>query len=95
MSRTYFDSPKGVRAIEVRLYLDLSDARSIVSGVDPSIIRGSNTGVFVGAQKSESMDAWTAYHSEGKSGYTLTGTTMSMISNRLSYSFDFKGTSKF
>ena len=60
-------------------------------GVDPNTIRGSNTGVFVGAQKSEPMYLWNDSHSQGKSGYILTGTALSMLATRVTFSFDFKG----
>ena len=58
-----------------------------LSGVNPEIIRGSKTGVFIGAQQS-------ARQGDAKNmsnGYALIGNALSMFPNRLSYFFDFKG----
>ena len=60
------------------------------SGVDPVELRGSRTGVFVGPSASEAETAWSR-DPETASGYTLTGCSRSMVANRLSYFFDFKG----
>ena len=57
-------------------------------------MRGSRTGVFIGASASESHEAWTS-DPEMVVGYSMTGCTRSMFSNRLSYFFDFKGLSYF
>jgi len=58
--------------------------------VNPQSVRGSNTGVFIGCDKSESHDAWIA-DGEKVTGYELTGCCRSMFANRLSYFFDFRG----
>lgn len=60
------------------------------TGTDPSSIRDSKTGVFIGASASEAHEAWTM-DPQKTVGYTLTGCSRSMIANRLSYFFDFKG----
>ena len=62
-----------------------------ISGVNPETIRGSNTGVFVGAQSSESQTAWCMSNADVHLGYILTGSAMSMFSNRLSFALDLKG----
>ena len=61
-------------------------------GYDPSSLRGSRTGVFIGCSASEAHDAWTV-DLEQISGYEMTGCTRSMFANRVSYTFDFKGPS--
>ena len=59
----------------------------LFSGVDPATIRGSKTGVFVGAQQSESSNFWP----RSAGGYVLPGNAMAMFANRISFAFDFKG----
>ena len=59
-------------------------------GYDPTSLRGSRTGVFIGCSASESHEAWTM-DVEKITGYEMTGCTRSMFANRVSYTFDFKG----
>lgn len=59
-------------------------------GMNIKDIRGSKTGVFVGASASESGAAATK-DPEKIVGYSLTGTVRSMFANRVSFSFDFQG----
>lgn len=54
-------------------------------------LRGSRTGVFVGCSASETGGALTQ-DPETVTGYTLTGCVRSMFSNRLSFTFDLRGT---
>jgi acyl transferase domain-containing protein/NADPH:quinone reductase-like Zn-dependent oxidoreductase/short-subunit dehydrogenase len=58
----------------------------------PSELAGENVGVYVGAS---SMDFGTRmmYDQELADLYTMTGSTLSVIANRVSYIFDFKGPS--
>ena len=65
-----------------------------ISGIDPGNLRGSRTGVFIGASASESHEAWSA-DPDVTVGYSMTGCTRSMFANRLSYFFDFKGIFRF
>lgn len=60
------------------------------TGVNPETVKGSRTGVFIGASASESHHAWSA-DPETTVGYGMTGCTRSMFANRLSFFFDFKG----
>ncbi|MCP2258873.1 Acyl transferase domain-containing protein [Streptoalloteichus tenebrarius] len=58
--------------------------------IDPTSLRGSQTGVFMGAM----FNGYAQYFSrgtEGLEGYILTGTSPSVISGRLSYAFGFEG----
>jgi len=61
------------------------------AGVKPDSVRGSRTGVFIGASASESHEAWST-DPDTTVGYSMTGCTRSMFANRLSFFFDFKGT---
>jgi len=59
-------------------------------GVNPETIRGSRTGVFVGCMWSEAFDMLCS-RIEQVTGQELTVGANTMLPNRLSYFFDFKG----
>ncbi|KAH3871939.1 hypothetical protein DPMN_035154, partial [Dreissena polymorpha] len=77
---------------QLRLLLEVTYEAIVDAGVNPDTVRGSRTGVFIGASASESHEAWSA-DPEAAPGYSMTGCTRSMFANRLSYFFDFKGPS--
>ncbi|MFD1146210.1 SDR family NAD(P)-dependent oxidoreductase [Saccharothrix hoggarensis] len=60
------------------------------AGLDPTALRGSRTGVFVGAT---TMDYGPRMHeaAEGVDGYLLTGTTPSVMSGRIAYQLGLVG----
>ncbi|WP_229799506.1 type I polyketide synthase, partial [Couchioplanes azureus] len=60
------------------------------AGIDPGTLRGSPTGVFIGATNPE-YGPRLHEAPEGIDGYALTGTTMSVASGRLAYTFGFEG----
>lgn len=60
--------------------------------MNPQILRGSRTGVYVGACVSE-VEEGLAQDVSKVSGYALTGCSRSMFANRISYTFDFQGPS--
>jgi len=79
-----------IRIVSHRV-LNSGDFISLMSGVNPQSVRGSRTGVFIGRSVSETHEAWTAVDGDHITGYEMTGCTGSMLSNRISYFFDFTG----
>lgn len=86
--------PKQADAMEpqLRMLLEVAYESIVDAGFDPHSLRGSKTGVFVGASESEAHQAWSS-DPETTVGYHMTGCARSMFANRLSYYFDFKGPS--
>jgi len=62
----------------------------LLLGVNPDDIRGSRTGVFVGCLQSDTYDMLCA-NIEHVTGLEFSASLSTMIANRLSYFFDFKG----
>lgn len=60
--------------------------------MNPDDIRGSKTGVYVGASNSETDD-YLSRVPDRVNGYGLTGCCRAMFPNRISYTFDFNGPS--
>jgi len=77
---------------QLRILLELTYEAIVDAGVNPSTIRGTRTGVFIGASESETDEAF-SQDPDGINGYGLTGCARSMFANRISYTFDFKGPS--
>uniref|UniRef100_A0A1I8NSS5 Fatty acid synthase n=1 Tax=Stomoxys calcitrans TaxID=35570 RepID=A0A1I8NSS5_STOCA len=77
---------------QMRMLLECTYEAIIDAGVNPSEIRGSRTGVYVGVSSSETEQYWMA-DPERVNGYGLTGCARAMFPNRVSFTFDFKGPS--
>lgn len=75
-----------------RLLLELTWEALEDSGIRPSALAGSDTGVFVGAS---ALDYGNLRINDAAGGdvYMMTGNSLSIISNRISYIFDWHGPS--
>ncbi|WP_168587765.1 type I polyketide synthase [Saccharopolyspora sp. ASAGF58] len=73
-----------------RLLLEIAWEAIERGGINPQTLHGSQTGVFVGAT---SLDYGPRLHeaTDEAAGYVLTGSTTSVASGRVAYSFGFEG----
>nr|NP_001137778.2 fatty acid synthase 1, isoform C [Drosophila melanogaster]ACL82985.2 fatty acid synthase 1, isoform C [Drosophila melanogaster] len=76
----------------LRMLLELTHEAIIDAGLNPSDLRGSRTGVYIGVSNSETEQHWCS-DADRVNGYGLTGCARAMFANRISFTFDFKGPS--
>ncbi|XP_028050812.1 fatty acid synthase [Monomorium pharaonis] len=77
---------------QLRMLLEVTYEAIVDAGVNPSTVRGSRTGVFIGVSLSETDEYWMK-DLEAINGYGLLGCSKAMLANRVSFSFDFTGPS--
>ncbi|NXA99354.1 FAS synthase, partial [Cnemophilus loriae] len=77
---------------QLRLLLEVSYEAILDGGINPGTLRGTDTGVWVGASGSEAGEAL-SQDPEELLGYSMTGCQRAMLANRISYFYDLKGPS--
>uniref|UniRef100_A0A8V1ANX5 Fatty acid synthase n=1 Tax=Gallus gallus TaxID=9031 RepID=A0A8V1ANX5_CHICK len=77
---------------QLRLLLEVSYEAILDGGINPTALRGTDTGVWVGASGSEAAEAL-SQDPEELLGYSMTGCQRAMLANRISYFYDFTGPS--
>ncbi|KAI1292319.1 Fatty acid synthase [Halotydeus destructor] len=77
---------------QVRMLLEATYEAIWDAGVSPATLRGTRTGVYVGASLAD-MAEGLVEDVPSVDGYAVTGSMRFMFSNRVSYAFDFRGPS--
>ncbi|XP_025270792.1 fatty acid synthase-like [Camponotus floridanus] len=84
-------SPKQAHVMDpqLRIMLEVTHEALIDAGVNPSTLKKSRTGVFIGVSASDANDFWKSK----PDGYEWLGSSIAMMANRISYTFDLIGPS--
>ncbi|XP_023507490.1 fatty acid synthase isoform X2 [Equus przewalskii] len=77
---------------QLRLLLEVTYEAIVDGGINPALLRGTHTGVWVGVSGSEASEALSR-DPETLLGYSMVGCQRAMMANRLSFFFDLKGPS--
>ncbi|GBN00720.1 Fatty acid synthase [Araneus ventricosus] len=77
---------------QARILLEVTHECIVDAGYDSEELRGRNVGVFIGNSISESEEFFCS-DAKRVTGYSLIGCCRAMFANRISYTFDFKGSS--
>ncbi|MFE7546366.1 type I polyketide synthase, partial [Streptomyces platensis] len=85
-------SPREATAMDPqqRILLEASWETLENAGIDPTTLRGSDAGVFVGTN-GQDYGSLLAQGADNADGYLITGTSASVVSGRVSYSLGFEG----
>jgi acyl transferase domain-containing protein/NADP-dependent 3-hydroxy acid dehydrogenase YdfG/acyl carrier protein len=89
-------SPREVESFDPqqRLLLELSWEALECAGLDPETLAGSDTGVFIGGFTVDHLLNQFGVGARDNIGmHSAAGSTLTMLSNRISYAFDFRGPS--
>ncbi|XP_061706672.1 fatty acid synthase-like [Cydia pomonella] len=87
-----FEKQADVMDPGMRILLEVTHETIVDAGYNPTELRGTRTGVYVGVGRSETYEAWGKLHNKCN-GYTMTGGIGGMFPNQVSYAFDLRGPS--